>query len=118
MYVNPEADVVTCKLSKRCLDLGIECLFIFIVKGKLLQPPSFSHVELWRLCRSVSHPPSLYPSISHSQQPWMLQIITLLFYCSLSVVTEFYTDLTCAENVLLSVITLEEKPGNKHFGVC
>lgn len=61
-------------------------------------PPSL----LWSCggCAAPSpHPPSLYPSISHSQQPWMLQMITLIFYCSLSGVSEFYTDLTCAENL-------------------
>lgn len=84
MYVNPEANVVTCKLSRRCLDLGVECVLSPYLRGNYYNPPpslSCGAVEAELLS---PHPPSLYPSISHSQQPWMLQIIALHFYCSLT----------------------------------
>lgn len=45
---------------------------------------------------SLPHPPFLYPSISHSQQPWMLQIIRLHLSCRLTVVTEFDNNRTHA----------------------
>lgn len=52
-------------------------------------------------------PPFLYPSISHSHQPWMLQIISLHLSCSLTVAPDFYNSLTHAENMLLSSFTLD-----------
>lgn len=56
---------------------------------------------------SLPIPPFLYPSISHSHQPWMLlQMISLHLSCSLTVVPELYNNLTHVENTLLSLFTL------------
>lgn len=68
---------------------------------------SLKDVEAELLSLSPPIPPFLYPSISHSHQPWMLQIISLHLSCSLTVVPDFYNSLTHAENTLLSSFTLD-----------